>query len=169
MGRRSFTIAWRLEQTYGRVSYNELFRSVTNSSAVESDNVLLDYWREQEGRRLKGLDGIERTKICSHVASIQATRARNEQVAALADVISENLPTINRIHKNGGLNASIVEKQEAFTEVLISALITGLTNVVTYTIDDLSTPITTLTGNTSRIRFTRWDIRWMEETEFAIG
>ena len=33
------------------------------------------------------------------------------------------------------------------TEVLIAALVTGLTNVVTYTIDELSTPIKGLPGN----------------------
>jgi hypothetical protein len=44
-----------------------------------------------------------------------------------------------------------VQKQEAFTDVLIASLITGLTNVVTFTVDELSTPITTLPGNKSRV------------------
>ena len=52
---------------------------------------------------------------------------------------------------SGGPNASLVEKQGAFTDVMLAALITGLTNVVTYTIDDLGTPITTLPGNTGRV------------------
>jgi hypothetical protein len=132
-------------------AYDELFKSVTNSSAVDSDNTLLDYLRDQEGRRLKGLDGEERTKISNHVDSIQSIRQRNEEVASLSSVISENLPTLDSIHANGGPNASLTEKQDAFTDVLIAALISGLTNVVTYTIDDLGTPITTLPGNRGRV------------------
>ena len=45
------------------------------------------------------------------------------------------------------MNASTPEKQTAFTDILVAALVTGLTNVVTYTIDELSTPIKGLPGN----------------------
>lgn len=134
-----------------QTAYDELFKSVTNTSAVDSENVLLDYLKHQEGRRLSGLDGKERTKISNHVNSIQSIRDRNNKVASLSSVISKNLPAIDKIHMDGGANASLVEKQEAFTDVLVAALKSGLTNVVTYTIDDLGTPITTLPGNTSRI------------------
>jgi hypothetical protein len=65
----------------------------------------------------------------------------------MSDVISKNLPTIDALHANVGLNASTPEKQEAMTDILISALITGLTNVVTFTIDELSTPVKGLPGN----------------------
>jgi hypothetical protein len=130
---------------------DELFKSVTNSGAVASDNTLLDYLHEQEARRLKGLAGEERTKMSNHVESIEAIRERNKKVASLSEVISKNLPTLDPIHDNGGPNASLIEKQEAFTDVMLAALISGLTNVVTYTIDDLGTPITTLPGNTGRV------------------
>ena len=134
-----------------QTAYDELFKSVTNPGAVGSDNALLDYLHEQEGRRLKGLDGKERMKISNHVESIQSIRERNEKVASLSKVISKNLPRLDPIHAHGGPNASLIQKQEAFTDVLIAALTTGLANVVTYTIDELSTPITTLPGNTSRV------------------
>ncbi|MDA1012823.1 MAG: DUF1552 domain-containing protein [Planctomycetota bacterium] len=134
-----------------QTAYDELFKSVTNSSAVDSDNTLLDYLREQEGRRLKGLDGEERRKVSNHVDSIRSIRERNEKVASLSRVISMNLPTLDPIHTNGGPNASLIEKQDAFTDVMLAALISGLTNVVTYTIDDLGTPITTLPGNSGRV------------------
>ena len=134
-----------------QTAYDELFKSVTNPGAVGSDNTLLDYLHEQEGRRLKGLDGKERMKISNHVESIQSIRERNEKVASLSKVISKNLPRLDPIHAHGGPNASLIQKQEAFTDVLIAALTTGLANVVTYTIDELSTPITTLPGNTSRV------------------
>lgn len=134
-----------------QTAYDELFKSVTNSSAVDSDNRLLEFLREQEGKRLNGLNGEERKKISNHVESIQSIRNRNMKVASLSEVISKNLPTLDPIHANGGPNASLTQKQEAFTDVMLSALIAGLTNVVTYTIDDLGTPITTLPGNTGRV------------------
>jgi hypothetical protein len=134
-----------------QTAYDELFKSVTDSSAVNSENVLLAYLHDREGRRLKGLDGKERMKISNHVESLQSIRERNKKVASLSDVIAKNLPTIDKIHANGGRNASLVEKQEAFTDVLVAGLISGLTNVVTFTIDELSTPITTLPGNKSRV------------------
>lgn len=134
-----------------QTAYDELFKSVTNSSAVDSDNTLLDYLKEQERRRLTGLDGEERMKISNHVDSIRSIRERNEKVAALSGVIVGNLPKLDPIHANGGPDASLVEKQGAFTDVMLAALISGLTNVVTYTIDDLGTPITTLPGNKGRV------------------
>lgn len=132
-------------------AWNELFKSVTNTAAAESDNSLLDYLHEQEGRRLPGLSGTERNKISGHLDSIESIRRRNARVADMTEVIERHLPMIDPIHADGGPNATLVQKQEAFTEIIAAALISGLTNVVTYTIDDLGTPITTLPGNTGRI------------------
>lgn len=132
-------------------AHNELFKSVTDTNAVDSDNSLLSYLHEEERRSLRGLNGIERGKIANHIDSIQSIRDRNAKVAALGDVISQNLPPIDAIHRDGGPNATLTEKQEAFTDILIAALVTGLTNVVTYTIDDLGTPITSLPANQSKI------------------
>lgn len=134
-----------------QTAHNELFKSVTNSNAVDSENKLLDYLRDQESKRLNGLDGDERRKISNQVNSIRSIRERNKQVASLSETISKHLPKLDSIHANGGPDASLVEKQTAFTDVMLAALISGLTNVVTYTIDDLGTPITTLPGNKGRV------------------
>jgi hypothetical protein len=65
----------------------------------------------------------------------------------MSDALSQHLPVIGKVHAAGGANATTPEKQKAFTDILIAALITGLTNVVTYTIDELSTPVKGLPGN----------------------
>jgi hypothetical protein len=65
----------------------------------------------------------------------------------MSGAIAKYLPELDKVHANGGPNATSPEKQEAMTEILIAALITGLTNVVTYTIDELSTPVKGLPGN----------------------
>ena len=128
-------------------AFNELFKSVTNTDEVASDNALLDYLRDQETRRLKGLDGDERLKISDQVDSLESIRDRNTKVAELGDVIKQHLPEIDPIHANGGADATLPQKQAAFTDIIVAALASGLTNVVTYTIDDLGTDITSLPEN----------------------
>lgn len=128
-------------------AYTELFKSVLNQGMVSSDNALLDSLRDEEARRLKGLDGEERLKIENQVQALGAIRERNEKVAALGDTISKHLPTLDPIHEGGGPDATLPQKMEAFTRVIAAALASGLTNVVTYTIDNLATNISTLPEN----------------------
>lgn len=128
-------------------AYGELFKSVTNTEALASDNSLLNYLYDQESRRLSGLNGEERLKISDQIESLQSIRERNAKVYALGDVIQKHLPNLDPIHRDGGLDAMLPQKLAAFTDVIVAALATGLTNVVTYTIDDLGTPIDTLPEN----------------------
>ena len=131
-------------------AYNELFKSVTNQGAVASDNTLLDYLRGEESLRLKGLDGEERLKINNQVEALEAIRNRNEKVTSLGDTIKKYLPAIDPIHENGGEDATLPQKQSAYTDIIVAALASGLTNVVTYTIDDLGTNITSLPENNTK-------------------
>lgn len=131
-------------------AFDELFKSVTNPEAVESDNALLDYLREKESRHLGGLNGNELLKINNQVKSLQAIQDRNTKVMSLGDRINKHLPKLDQVHAGGGPNATLSQKQEAFTDIIIGALAAGLTNVVTYTIDDLGTKITSLPENTEK-------------------
>ena len=135
---------------YKRQAYDELFKSVTNPQAVESDNALLDYLREKESQRLAGLNGGERLKINNQVDSLEAIQDRNTKVMALGDRINKHLPKLDPVHAGGGPNATLPQKQQAFTDIIVGALAAGLTNVVTYTIDDLGTKITSLPENTEK-------------------
>ena len=128
-------------------AYQELFKSVTNTNEAASDKALLDYLHEQEKRRLKGLDGDERLKISNQVESLQSIRDRNTKVESLGEKITQYLPEIDPVHADGGEDATLPQKQAAFTDIIVGALASGLTNVVTYTIDDLGTDITSLPEN----------------------
>ena len=128
-------------------AYQELFKSVTNTNEAASDKALLDYLHEQEKRRLKGLDGDERLKISDQVESLQSIRDRNTKVESLGEKITQHLPEIDPVHADGGEDATLPQKQAAFTDIIVGALASGLTNVVTYTIDDLGTDITSLPEN----------------------
>ena len=128
-------------------AYQELFKSVTNTDEVASDIALFDYLHEQENRRLQGLDGDERLKISDQVDSLQSIRDRNTKVESLGDRVNQHLPEIDPIHAGGGEDATLPQKQAAFTDIIVGAMASGLTNVVTYTIDDLGTDITSLPEN----------------------
>jgi len=126
---------------------NELFKSVLNPDAVNSDNDMLDFLRGREGQAITGIKGHEKRRQESHVNSIEAIRERNKKLVEMAGSLAKHVPELDPIHGNGGPNATTPQKQAAMTDVLIAALHSGLTNVVTYTIDDLGTPVTGLPGN----------------------
>lgn len=128
-------------------AYQELFKSVTNTDEAASDRALLDYLHDKESRQLNGLDGDERLKISNQVDSLQSIRDRSAKVESLGTKIKRHLPNIDPIHTDGGADATLPEKHAAFTDVIVGALASGLTNVVTYTIDDLGTDITSLPEN----------------------
>lgn len=128
-------------------AYNELFRSVIDPTAASSGNEMLAFLQNEENLKAGLLKGYEKLKLSSHIASIEEMQARNKRLASMAGKIKQYLPEIDPIHSKGGLDATAMQKQKAMTDVLVAALATGLTNVVTYTIDMLSTPITGLPGN----------------------
>lgn len=126
---------------------NELFKSVLNPEAVNSNNDMLSFLQSKEGLKASGIKGHELRRQEMQIESIEAIRNRNAELIQMAGSLAEFLPEIAPVHLQGGANASTPEKQAAMTDLLIAALKARLTNVVTYTIDDLGTPITGLPGN----------------------
>ena len=126
---------------------NELFKSVLNPDAVNSDNDMLSFLQSKEGLKGARIGGHEKKRQEMQVESIESIRERNKKLIKISGSLAGHLPELEPVHANGGANASTPEKQAAMTDVLIAALKAGLTNVVTYTIDDLGTPITGLPGN----------------------
>ena len=126
---------------------NELFKSVLNPQAVNSDNDMLSFLQSREGLLVSGIRGHEKKRQELQIQSIETIRQRNAELIKMSGLLANYLPEISSVHDNGGANASTPEKQAAMTDILIAALKAGLTNVVTYTIDDLGTPITGLPGN----------------------
>lgn len=127
-------------------AHNELFRAVTNPTAVNSDNRMLNFLEKDESFKERILQGYEKQKLSSHISSIESIRARNIKLSQMVGSIEKHIPQLGKVHANGGAGANSVEKMDAMTDILCAALITGLTNVVTYAIDDLGSPITGLPG-----------------------
>ncbi len=130
-----------------QTALDELFRCVTNPSSVESENAMLHFLENEENFKASILQGYEKLKLSNHISSIESIQSRNMKLTQMGDSISKHIPKLAEVHANGGIAATTLEKQDAMTEVLVAALITGLTNVVTYTIDDLGVPVSGLPGN----------------------
>lgn len=83
------------------------------------------------------LDMLESQKIGNYASSVDSVIERNKRLETMADRISANVPKIDQ--KILEDQYTVVEQQFAFVDILVSALRAGLTNVVTYTLDDLGT------------------------------
>jgi len=130
-----------------QTAYNELFKSVLNPAALGNEEWMLSFLQNEETFRAQALQQHDLLGEAAHVQSIESIRDRNALLLEMGDTIAQYMPELDPIHADGGPNASTPEKQAAMTDILCAALISGLTNVVTYTIDELSTPIRGLPGN----------------------
>ncbi len=85
----------------------------------------------------KTLDMLESQKIGNYANSVDSLIARNAQLQKMASQIAANVPKIEKAILDD--QYTVVEQQYAFVDILLSSLRAGLTNVVTYTLDDLGT------------------------------
>lgn len=130
-----------------QTAYNEIFKAVVSPESVQSDTEIVKLLQQEEIFKAKHLPGYEKLKLSHHISSLEVLKNQNKELMKMTGDIKHKLPNIDQIHLNGGEKANTLQKQDAMTDVLTSALTTGLTNVVTYTIDTLSTPYTGLPGN----------------------
>ncbi len=85
----------------------------------------------------KTLDMLESQKIGNYANSVDSLIARNAQLQKMASQIAANVPKIEKAILDD--QYTVVQQQYAFVDILLSSLRAGLTNVVTYTLDDLGT------------------------------
>ena len=99
------------------------------------DNQALAFIAGNHGKVAEQLRGIERLKVQNYANSVQAIRDRNKKVEAMADQIRKHLPNLpDRYLDNDAI--STLDRQDGFCEILISTLISGMTNVVSFTVDE---------------------------------
>ncbi len=131
-----------------RIAMQELFKSVSSDKAAqiryELDRKVLEFSASQEQRIASGLNGYEKTKVKNYAQSIEAIRKRNKKVDAMKSVISKHVPQLDK--KYFADDITTYERQDAFTEILLSTLISGMTNVLSFTLDELGTNYTGIPG-----------------------
>jgi len=127
-----------------KVAMEELFKSVAGEKdsqvKYELERKVLEFVAENQAELGQGLQGIERSKIFNYADSVQSIRERNQRVEAMGDVIRKHLPELDEKYFAESLNT--IDRQEGFVEILLSTLISGMTNVVAFTIDELGTTYT---------------------------
>ena len=88
-----------------------------------------------KGENLGAVEGAQ--KIGTYANSVDALSARNKKLQAMAERIRKFTPKLSP--KVLGNQYTTVEQQNAFADILVAALGAGLSNVFTFTIDDLQT------------------------------
>ena len=125
-----------------KAAMKELYKSVSvdpvSKTQYQLDRQLLAFVANNEQSHQQGLDGVERTKVANYADALQAIRRRNGRVETMSDQILANLPQLDEKYMADDL--STVDRQAGLTEILLSTLISGMTNVVAFTLDELGTP-----------------------------
>jgi hypothetical protein len=124
-----------------KVAIDELFKSVSTNDAdrirYELDRKVLEFTAGNQSRLGQELAGLERAKIANYAQAVEAIRTRNKSLEAMGAVISKNVPQLDA--KYFAENLTTIDCQRGHTEILLSTLISGMTNVVTFTVDELGT------------------------------
>ena len=131
-----------------RVALAELFKSVSTEKTArvqyELDRKLLAFVAGNEGATAKTLAGIEKDKITNYSESVEAIRDRNRKIDAMADKIRKHVPELDPKYLDADVNT--FDRQRGHAEVLLGALISGLTNVAAFTVDELGHAYTGIPG-----------------------
>ena len=90
------------------------------------------------------LQGIEKSKITNYSDSVESIRQRARKIDAMADVIRQHVPELDPKYLDA--DVSTFDRQVGHAEVLLGALISGLTNVVAFTVDELGHRYTGIPG-----------------------
>lgn len=120
-------------------AYKNLFAAgMEKSNDQKADENLNDFLsRKIASYDNRTLDMIESRKIGNYADSVDTLIERNKLLDTMADRIAANVPKIEQQILNDEYTRP--EQHFAFADILLSSLRAGLTNVATFTLDDLST------------------------------
>ncbi|MFN3166078.1 MAG: DUF1552 domain-containing protein [Phycisphaeraceae bacterium] len=129
-----------------KIAMQKLFQSVSEDQAAkvlyELDRQVLQFVADNESGIASGLQGHEQLKVANYAESVEAIRERNQKVEAMADQIRKAMPKLEDNYYAD--DVSTVDRQKGFVEILLATLISGMTNVVAFTADELGTTYTGL-------------------------
>ena len=120
-------------------AYRNLFaEGLQKTNSQNAEDSLIEFLRINAARHdTRTLDLIEAQKIGLYVNSVKDLEERNALLKKMAPQIKANVPKINLSILAD--QYSVVEQQFAFADILVASMRAGLTNVVTFCLDDLGT------------------------------
>jgi len=131
-----------------KVAIDELFKSVSNNESgrvrYELERKVLEFAASKQAGLNKDLAGMELAKVKNYADAMEDIRTRNRKLDAMGGIIGKNVPKLDKKYFDEKLTT--IDRQIGHTEILLSALISGMTNVVTFTVDELGTLYTGVPG-----------------------
>ena len=131
-----------------KVALRELFKLVSNDKKdrvqYELERQVLEFTAGNQSNLAIDLKGAERAKVANYAESVEAVRARNGRLEKMSAAIRKHLPKLDAKYLADEINT--IDRQWGHVEILLATLISGMTNVVTFTVDELGTPYTGLKG-----------------------
>ena len=131
-----------------RIAMQELFKSVSADqdarTRYELEGKVLQFLSNDESSLASQFNGIEQRKVANYADALKDIRQRNKRVEAMSNIIRKHIPQLDQKYLADKL--STVDRQAGLVEVLLSTLISGMTNVVAFTADELGTRYTGLSG-----------------------
>jgi len=122
------------------VAYEQLFGSaVSNSERAQMryglQSNLLDFMVDDIRRLNRELPTAEREKMGHYLNAFEELRMRREKLAAMQDQIKKHAPPFGEQFQS----QRPIIRQQAHFDLIAAALISGITNVVTMRLDNIST------------------------------
>ncbi len=127
-------------------AYNNLFQCVLDPESLKLDIEMFDHIHKSEGKKVATVRGADKRAQENHIRTLDAIGKRNSELLKMSSKIAKLMPDREMVYAKGHDGAFNVDKQRAMTEILASILVSGLTNVVTYTMDNLDYHQTGLPG-----------------------
>lgn len=131
-----------------KIAMQELFKSVSSDqddqTRYQLERQVLKFLSNEESSLAGQLSGIEQHKVGNYAEALKAIQQQTARVEAMGDVIRQHIPQLDA--KYLAENLTTVDRQDGLVEVLLATLISGMTNVVAFTADELGTPYTGLPG-----------------------
>ncbi|MEZ6142098.1 MAG: DUF1552 domain-containing protein [Zavarzinella sp.] len=131
-----------------KIALQELFKSVSDNKNLQMQTQLakqlLEFTHGNEAPLVQTLKGHEQAKVSSYADSIEAIRERDRKIDLMAEQIRKHIPKLDA--KYLAEEMTTIDRQRGHAEVLLGALISGLTNVVSFTIDELGHDYTGIPG-----------------------
>jgi len=131
-----------------KIAVDEIFKSVANNKdgqiKYQLERKVLEFAAANQTGLAQHLKGIEQRKVGNYANSIEDIRERNRKVDLMADVVRQHAPRLDARYLSEDMNT--FDRQAGHVEVLLASLISGLTNVAAFTVDELGHDYTGITG-----------------------
>jgi hypothetical protein len=131
-----------------KIALKELFKSVSTNAAEQTryrlERKVLEFVARNEEERIGGAVGYERLKVKSYADAVDEVQGRLGKVDLMKEILRRHVPKLETKYLQEDMTT--FDRQAGHTEVLLAALISGLTNVVAFTVDELGHHYTGIPG-----------------------